>query len=379
MGLKKYIFSILIIVLALNAYAQDGFRESGQFSSWVNVNSGSDLYLWGGARYIPQFNYRETLKNGHFLDAELSANIYGSTRLRPFDSHTASGGIDLYRAWVRGSTDQFELRLGLQKLNFGSAVMLRPLMWFDQMDAQDPLKLTDGVWGALARYYLLNNTNIWLWCLYGNDTAMGWDLIPSNKETPEFGGRVQLPVPRGEIALTYHNRVADSRSDGGTVPGFQKIPENRIGFDAKWDITIGLWVEGSYSKKEENLGALTNQLILNAGADYTFGIGSGLYMAYEQLLASFDAEPFAFDNKALFSAMTASYPVGTFDKLGTTLYYDWEGGNMYSFLNWQRQFDHVMLYVMAYWNPQRFDLPAQSGGLNIFAGKGIQIMFVFDH
>ena len=69
---------------------------------------------------------------------------------------------------MRYSSDQFELRLGLQKINFGSASMLRPLMWFDQMDPRDPLHLTDGVWGLLARYYFLNNANIWLWGLYGN-------------------------------------------------------------------------------------------------------------------------------------------------------------------------------------------------------------------
>ena len=111
--------------------------------------------------------------------------------------------------WVKFSGDQFELRAGLQKINFGSAQMFRPLMWFDRIDPRDPLQLTDGVYGLLARYYFLNNANIWLWGLYGDDKIKGWELIPSKKNSIEYGGRVQLPLYTGEIAATYHHRTAD--------------------------------------------------------------------------------------------------------------------------------------------------------------------------
>jgi hypothetical protein len=77
--------------------------------------------------------------------------------------------------------------------------------------------------------------------------------------------------------------------------------------------------------------------------------------------------------------MTLNYGISMFDKVSTILYYDWKGGNLYSFLSWQRQFDNIMFHVMGYWNPERFELPTQSSGQNIFAGKGVQIMFVFNH
>jgi hypothetical protein len=354
-------------------------RFSGQLSSWINLTSGNELPLWSGGRYIPQVNLNKYLKNSHLFDAEFSANIYGTAGVRPFDSLNASGRIKPYRAWVRYSGDQFEFRVGLQKLNFGSASMLRPLMWFDQMDPRDPLQLTDGVWGGLARYYFLNNTNIWAWMLYGNGNPRGWDPIPSNAVIPEFGGRLQLPVARGEIGLTYHHRTADSRESIILVPAIEKIPENKFGFDAKWDLTTGIWVEASYTRKEHDMGLMTNQLVANAGIDYTFGLGNGLYVACEQLLASYDRTPFAFEATALFSVLTANYGIGLSDRISTILYYDWKGGNVYSFLNWQRQYDNIVLYAMAYWNPERFELPTQTRGQNIFAGRGIQIMFVFNH
>jgi len=108
-----------------------------------------------------------------------------------------------YRFWARYSAKQVELRIGLQKINFGSASMLRPLMWFDQVDPRDPLMLTDGVWGILGRYYFLNNANIWLWGLYGNDNRKGWEIFNSQKTIPEFGGRLQIPVPKGESGFSF--------------------------------------------------------------------------------------------------------------------------------------------------------------------------------
>lgn len=365
--------------LSLSLDGQEGFRFSGQVSSWINASTGSTLPVWGGVRYIPQLNYSpKTGDRGNF-DAELSANIFGSAGLHPFDTVTASGKIKPYRSWIRYSTDQLELRLGLQKLNFGSASMLRPLMWFDQLDPRDPLQLTDGVWGLLARYYFLDNASVWLWGLHGNNGRMGWDLIPVNKSIPEFGGRLQLPVPRGEIAFLYNHRIADSRGLGSAITAYEKIPENRFGFDAKWDLKTGVWIEGSFTGKRKQVGPLTNQLVLNTGIDYTLGIGGGIYVAFEQLLASYDEKAFSFTEPLNFSLLSVSVPLGLFDKISTIIYYNWNIGEVYSFLNWQKQFDNIMFYVMAYWNPEQFQLPSQPDSQNIFAGKGVQIMFVFNH
>jgi hypothetical protein len=376
---KGAIILILLTILAVPVTGQDSLRFSGQASSWLNINSGNELPVWGGLRYIPQVDYSINAVHHRLFDTEISANIYGSSGLHPFDTITASGKIKPYRAWIRYSSEQFELRLGLQKINFGSAMMIRPLMWFDQLDPRDPLQLTDGVWGILGRYYFLNNANVWLWGLYGNKGVRGWETIPVNHKIPEFGGRLQLPIPTGEMAFTYHHRVADSEDMGMEITPYNRIPENKFGLDAKLDLKAGVWIEGSYTKKLKDVGMYTNQLAITAGADYTFGIGSGLYIACEQLLASYDEKPFAFKNKTTFSLLTMNYPVGIFDRLSAIVYYNWTDNSIYNFLSWQRQFDKVMLYFMAYWNPETFIIPAQTNTQNIFSGKGIQIMFVLNH
>jgi hypothetical protein len=380
MPARKTIYILIIIISAIKPVtAQEGFRFSGQLSSWMNLNFSTDLPLWAGTRYIPQINYGMSTHSGHLFDTELSANISGTAGLKPFDSLETEGIFKPYRAWVRYSGKQFEVRLGLQKLSFGSALMLRPLMWFDQLDPRDPLQMTEGVWGLLGRYYFLNNANIWMWVLYGNKNRSGWEPVRVNSNIPELGGRVQLSVPSGEIAFTYNHRVADSRETGGSVPAYEKIPEDRFGLDAKWDLKAGLWIESSFTHKHRDLGLLSNQLIVTAGMDYTFAAGNGIYAAVEHLMFTYDEKPFAFSDPNHFSLMTLSYPIGLIDKISTIIYYGWHDSYIYSFLTWQRQYDKISLYLMAYWNPEVYQLPAQYSTQAIYAGKGIQIMFVFNH
>ena len=373
--------SLIFIFLGLfTLKAQDNFSFQGQVSSWAHFNPGNTLTTQIGARYIPQLNFEKELNKNSLFDLELSFNAYGNMGLRPFDSTSTDGNIKPYRAWIRYSGKQFEIRAGLQKINFGSASMLRPLMWFDGLDPRDPLQLTDGVWGILGRYYFLNNANIWIWGLYGNNKPKGWEFLKTTKQIPEFGGRIQLPTHKGEFAASYHFRNTNSTElEQFDIPLFERIPEHRIGIDGKWDLEIGLWMEASWIHKTKDIGMFTNTTLVNIGADYTFGVGNGINIIAEQLIASFSQEAFDFEDAISFTAVSASYPFGLFDNLSTMVYYDWNSNGIYSFLNWQRSFDNWVFHLMAYWNPEDYNIPVPGTDTNLYAGKGIQIMIVFNH
>jgi hypothetical protein len=375
--------SILLIINAMmissSLNAQNDLNFKGQLSGWMLYNGNNNLPLHTGGRYLPQLNYSINLKNGRLIDFEASANIYGIAGVNLFDTLSPSGDIKPYRLWARYSTDQFELRLGLQKINFGSASMLRPLMWFDQVDPRDPLGFTDGVWGLLGRYYFLNNANIWFWALYGNSNPRGWEAIGTNDRFPELGGRVQIPISSGEAALTYNYRTADSRDLSAIIPAFSEIYESKIGLDLKLDLTVGVWFESSLTFKSKDIGILTNQEIYNLGIDYTFGIGNGLYIVYEQLMAYSGERAFNFENRNSFSLMSISYPIGLFDNISGIVYYDWKNNQSYNFINWEKSFRSITLYVMAFFNPDNYNIPTQLTEYNLMAGNGIQIMLVYNH
>jgi len=358
----------------------------GQFSGWAGYSSGAELPLIIGGRYLPQMNL-DVKKGTVRYDFEVAANVSGNGIMEPFSQSEWSGSMKLYRGWARISTDNAELRVGLQKINFGSATLLRPLMWFDRIDPRDPLQLTDGVWGALGRYYSSNNTNIWLWGLYGNTEQRPWELGGTSEGVPEYGGRIQFALPKGEAALSFHHRRAETESiisllqqNDPSAIVTPNVGENRIGIDVKLDLTIGLWMEASWTGKRADFGIYTNQELITVGTDYTFGIGNGLNVVFEHLIFSYDQKPLQFKNTGNLSALSASYPLGLFDNISYMSFYEWKRGGLYNFINWRHTFHKTELYVMGYINPEQ---QLMTGGgftsSSRFTGKGIQVMLVFNH
>ena len=384
--LLKYSFTFLLLMGSQWGIAQDSpnriydpLQFHGQWSGWTQYNFSRPDQIGLGTRYIPEFQYEQQLSNDQQIHFDASANLLGSSNILFFDKNDFSHSLKPYRFWIRYTTEHLEVRLGLQKINFGSASILRPLMWFDKVDARDPLRLSNGVYGALMRYYFKNNANLWLWGLYGNKKTKGWEIIPGNSKIPEFGGRFQWPLSNGELAFNYHHRTADSRQLTLPVASFEKIDENRYGFDIKLDLGIGWWFEGTWVNKNKPLGSFTNQEMINMGIDYTFGMGNGLHTSMEHLLTSYDKNAFAFESPVHFTAFMASYPIGIIDNLQTIFYYDWTHQSFYRFINWYRQYNRITLYVMAYWNPEDYQFIYQPESGQLFAGKGIQIMIVYNH
>lgn len=358
--------------------AQQQFDMDGQASVYGSYSPHNDLDAFIGWRYLPEINYGYTFQNATLLDFEASANVYGSVLFHPFDSNKTDGDVKPFRLWGRYTGKQFEIRMGLQKIDFGTAMMLRPLQWFDEIDPRDPLQFTTGVYGGLVRYYFLNNANIWAWVLYGNDKARGFEQLKNKPDKAEFGGRVQLPVPKGEIAFTYHHRNATSEGLVG-LAAFANIPENRMAIDGKWDVELGLWFEAVHVNKAKALGLLTNQTFVTVGIDYTFGLGNGLNASMENMITSFDTEAFAFANTSILSAASVAYPLGFFDKISTIFYFAWETKDIAFFVNYEHQFKHVTAYVMGYYNPETQAIIGSTQPENSFAGPGIRLMLVYNH
>ncbi|MEL6865538.1 MAG: hypothetical protein AAFP19_14015 [Bacteroidota bacterium] len=380
------IWASIILIILLSCPWTMGFAQQnqavaeldGQLLINTSYSPDNELDFFAGARYLPEFSYEIPLDSTQLLDIEASANLSTSSFFHPFDSITADANIAPYRIWARYTGQQLEVRAGLQKIDFGSASLLRSLQWFNQIDPRDPLQLTNGVYGLLGRYYFLNNANIWLWGLYKNKQTRGFDVVPTHEALPEFGGRVQYPTPNGEIALSYHHRTANSEDLVG-VPAFKKIPENRFGLDGKWDLTIGLWFEVSYVHKSRNLGELTNQTLVTTGVDYTFGIGNGLSVMTEHLFGSFDAQKFTSGTRINVSAFSLSYPLGLWDFLSAFGYFNWTMEDWAFFLNYEHQFKKITGYVMAFYNPTTQLGIQQNSLVNNFAGPGLRLMVVYNH
>ncbi|OGD21430.1 MAG: hypothetical protein A2W03_15275 [Candidatus Aminicenantes bacterium RBG_16_63_16] len=356
-------------------------EHKGLVAGWLVGRLERPVNPQAGARFIPEFSLSQKVSGSFSLAGEFSFNGFGVARFPSGEDAQTDGDIEPYRFWLRLGTDRFEARIGLQKINFGSASLLRPLMWFDSLDPRDPLQLTDGVYGVLLRYYFLNNTNIWAWALYGNDSPKGWEAVATAKGTVEFGGRAQLPLWSGELALTYHHRQFDivPALAGPMSSAGERVPESRIGLDGKWDLGVGLWIEGTLTHQESDLLPQPWQRAFTVGLDYTFKWGNGLNVLGEHLRLDRGAKPFGPGDGTDFSALFFRYPVNTFVDLTAIFYYDWKEKDFYRFLSWQRTYDRWRFSIIAFWNPDAFRIfPTQPGG-NPFSGKGLQIMAAFNY
>jgi len=381
--MTNLIFKIYIVwvpwLLSANLFCQS-LGVQGEISSWLTLNPDPNWQGQLGIRYIPDLSLKKQVTAAFTIDGELAFKSYFAHSIQSGEKIESNNRITFYRTWIRFSSNQFEIRVGLQKINFGSATLLRPLMWFDRIDPRDPLQLTDGVFGILGRYYFLNNANVWFWGLYANDGTKGWELIPSDKTAPEYGGRIQIPFISGEFALTYHHRKAHPLKEQLLIYSTKtKIAENRFGLDGKWDVGIGLWMEAVLIHQDFEKVQMHYQRLINGGLDYTFDIGNGLHALTEFFHLDVSDGAFEFGPPVSFSAISCNYPIGLLDILNVIVYYDWKSEDWYRFANWKRRYDNWSFYLMVFWNPDRFQIYQNQQDRNMFTGKGMQLMIVYNH
>lgn len=244
-------------------------------------------------------------------------------------------GLELYRFWGRLDYTGYELRVGLQQLNFGSAKILRPLQWFDRIDPQDKFQLTTGVKALLLRKYFRNNAGIWAWGVMAED-GVGTDEIDAVSENPEVGARLELPLGKIESGFSFHYRDF-RRAVFGT-----RFREQRLGLDLRYDGPLGVWLEACASSyQQEGIDLPASGSALSLGADYTLGIGNGVYLMQEIYWRDYVEHLHWGISSGFRLAGMASYPLGILDQLQALWLYDKRLDQQDLSLGWQRNYDYL--------------------------------------
>ena len=339
----------------------------GQASGWWTYGEQSLTDSRLGLRYIPTFSVADELESGRNLDMELSLNAFSSG---PLDQADALSDAKAYRAWFRFTTPRFELRAGLQKIEFGPATMLRSLRWFDRLDPRDPLQLTDGVYGILGRYTWSNNTNLSVWGLYGNDEPKGWELVGSVAHRPEFGYRFQFPTARGEMALTMHHRCLDLGTEE---------TEQRYALDGRWDLAWGLWFEAVAQQANNPFTESDWRQFLTVGVDQTLGLGNGLYILLEHQVLATSKDAFALENDLQLSAFNSSYSLSLNSSISAIGYYNWDTRELTPYLSSALIYDNWSFRLNLFDNPNLLPGPDNRENLGLLPGKGMQLMVIYNH
>lgn len=353
---------------------------NGQATAWSVFQFTKPVNTQFGARFVPTLTGNWKLSEKTKFDFETSLHLNGTVNYAGTRFDTATSVLKPYRVWARFSGDKWEIRGGLQQINFGSAKMFRPLMWFDGMDPRDPLRLTDGVYGVLGKYFFENNANVWFWTLIGNKNRKGFDVLGSAPLFPEIGGRVEMPVGPGEMAVSTHFRKADVQSILPSAPNKSYLNESRIGLDGKWDVGVGLWFESSISTFEKSEYPISVfQDMWNVGADYTIPLGSGLGVTAEYF--RYHAGTKIWKEGTAFNVIGSmfTYPISLIDNVSAMVFYINEAKGWFNYVSYKRTYDNWDIYLIGFFNPD-INLPigGNMGGKNLFSGKGLQLMVSYN-
>lgn len=375
MNLNNSFCFYVLCFIHLHAHAQ--FEFDGQILAQTNISLKEPSSKFLGARYLPSLTFKKKTDSLTSFAIHVSGNFNSTRFLTPEKKNESSSNIDPYRVWFRYQFKNWEFRVGLQKIDFGVAQLLRPIQWFNQIDPRDPLGLTNGVNGLLIRHYFKNNSNLWVWGLYGNEKQRGFDALQTIKDVPEFGGRFQSFIPKGEAAISYHYRQVGGNSTLG-IDTYQS-PEHRIGFDTKLDLGFGVWTEAALIHKVNNIGPLTNQFVLNLGIDYTLGIGKGLSISKEYLFSKYSDNKLNNSIRRGVSALSFNYPLNFFSSISALVYQQWNNNKQTLMLNYQHQFNNLSGYFIFYYNPDSIEGIQQNDIFRSFAGPGIQLLLVYNH
>ena len=155
--------TLLTIYLSTSAVTfSQPFTLKGQF--WGSVLHGDDPPVGRSSfettlGYIPTLSLSRNLHNDRFVDLEWG---YRTGKVYAGD-YTINNIEEPYRLWLRYSSEQIEARLGLQKIAFGPAMVLRSLAWFDTIDPKDPTGQTDAVEAFRLRLFPTSSLALWLW------------------------------------------------------------------------------------------------------------------------------------------------------------------------------------------------------------------------
>jgi len=368
--------AIVAMLLSGNLAASDIFDYKGQLSGeYFGVKSASGAINFSRLRYIPDLLLKKNFSDDNAWDMDISANAYAAYQSNSSEHYDTSA--KWYRFNTRYQTGQSELQLGLQQVNFGPAVILRSLRWFDQVSPTDPLKLTQGVKAVRYRYFFMDNANLWFWGLYGNEDAKGYERVASKSHTPELGARYQFPQASGELGLSTHVRKTQAMGFTGDDLGYDLI-EKRFAVDGKWDLGAGIWFE--YVLLNQGANTMNHNWVsmLTLGTDYTFAYGNGVSALFEHLISSVSNTASSWDQEIQSSALQVSYPLNLLDAVSFLTFYSWQQQNLFHYARWNRTYDNWSFSLSVFLSSAQVPSTAALVPAAML-GDGVQAMIIYNH
>ena len=341
----KYRLLISLFFLKAITLAND-ISFNGQIITIVNNINKNSFIDFG---YMPKTYYSYHINEELIFDLE---HVF-------FFRENYNSNVELksipYRSWIRFSDNIFDIRIGMQKIAFGSALFLRPLAWFDSLDFRYTTGQTDGVESMRFILSPSNNLAIWFWCIQ-NDIS-----------NQSYGARMEISAVgflEGNWGFTYYRDTEssphfpypillnqfESNSSNQNINHNIGFSENhRFGLDYRYDGDFGFWLESCYNDFDK----YGNLSLLTFGADYTFPVLNGLLISSEIMFSkySFRSSLDVFNTLALsdieqYSVLYLSMPIDHINNFSFYSIMDWDRNITDNLLRWSSVYNSFSIDYM---------------------------------
>ena len=323
-------------------------NHNGQI--WIDYNDSKNYESLVG--YIPEFNFKyqdfDFMYSNKIIIRNLDSNYYNQD----------------YRYWGRYHNEFIDIRVGLQKISFGSAFILRNLNWFDSIDFRNSTNQTIGQKSFSIKYFSTNNFDLNFW------------LIPDDDDELSYGSRLAFSNKFGNYGFVFFKDNTNYNHSIINIPQIVQagniFSENliefkqneRLGFDYRYDGYFGLWLESSYINFIKNQ-IIDDMFFRTIGIDYTLNTWNGIYLMFESMYYKFDS----IDNSILednISSLMIQYPIGILYDLSLVRLFDNQSDNYYDFIRLTTIYDYFTVNYSYSINPEEY-------------GNNFQMMIVYNY
>ena len=347
---------LLYIILFTNVLFSQSLTFTGQF--WA-IFSKNDYYKSNEIGYIPSLSFNKNIDKNSFIDFELSYYIikrYNSLNNLITDS-------EKYRYWIRYADNNFDIRIGLQKISFGQSFIFRPLSWFDDINYTNITGNTKGVNAVRLIFNPNNNYGIW-----------GW-IIDSGQKVPSYGFRLELSDNSGEWGFSYHmdsskklqflNQSVNILNYNNTHSLISFKNNQRLGFDYRYDGNFGFWSESSsyIIKKPDNIKRIDLAVI---GFDLSIPNRlTSITLSTETMYNYFLSTDNSFID-GTFSSFNLNFNIDIMNDFMFVSILDWQEEEFYNYLKWSNIYDHFRIDMTVSINPK-------------LIGNSFELLFTYNH